>query len=46
MDAAAAASPPHVGTRPFQRLNRAEYARVVHDLLGLTVDPADWLPPT
>jgi hypothetical protein len=32
------------GTRPFQRLNRAEYARLVHDLLGLTVDPAEWLP--
>lgn len=33
------------GTRPFQRLNRAEYARLVSDLLGLTVDPAEWLPP-
>ena len=41
----AAAARPHAGTRPFQRLNRAEYARVVHDLLGLTVDPEDWLPP-
>ncbi len=41
----AAASRPYAGTRPFQRLNRAEYARVVHDLLGLTVDPAEWLPP-
>ena len=33
------------GSRPFQRLNRAEYARLIQDLLGLTVDPADWLPP-
>jgi hypothetical protein len=32
------------GTRPFQRLNRAEYARVVYEILGLTVDPAEWLP--
>ena len=41
----AAAARPYAGTRPFQRLNRAEYARVIHDLLGLTVDPEDWLPP-
>jgi hypothetical protein len=33
-----------VGSRPFQRVNRAEYARLVHDVLGLTVDPAEWLP--
>jgi len=32
------------GARPFQRVNRAEYARLVYDLLGLTVDPGDWLP--
>ena len=32
------------GTRPFQRVNRAEYARLVNDLLGLTVDPSEWLP--
>jgi hypothetical protein len=32
------------GTRPSQRLNRAEYARLVQDLLGLTIDPAEWLP--
>jgi hypothetical protein len=43
LDAAARANR-RVGTRPFQRLNRAEYARLVHDLLGLTVDPAEWLP--
>ena len=41
----AALARPHAGTRPFQRLNRAEYARVIHDLLGLTVDPEEWLPP-
>ena len=41
---AAAAARPFVGSRPFQRLNRAEYARVVYDLLGLTVDPEEWLP--
>ena len=32
------------GTRPFQRVNRAEYGQLVHDLLGLTVDPGEWLP--
>jgi len=34
----------HVGSRPFQRLNRAECAQLVHDLLGLTIDPGQWLP--
>ena len=33
-----------MGTRPFQRVNQAEYARLVFDLLGLTVDPSEWLP--
>lgn len=33
------------GTRPFQRVNRAEYQRLVQDLLGLEVDAAEWLPP-
>ncbi len=32
------------GTRPFQRVNRAEYAQLVYDLLGLTIDAAEWLP--
>jgi hypothetical protein len=32
------------GSRPSQRLNRAEYARLVKDLLDLTVDPSEWLP--
>jgi len=32
------------GTRPFQRLNRAEYAQQIKDILGLTVNPEEWLP--
>ncbi|HSF16414.1 MAG TPA: DUF1592 domain-containing protein [Vicinamibacteria bacterium] len=32
------------GTRPSQRLNRAEYGRLVQDLLDLTIDPSEWLP--
>jgi len=32
------------GFRPFQRVNRAEYARIVFDVLGLTIDPSEWLP--
>ncbi len=32
------------GTRPFQRLNRAEYAQQIKDVLGLTVNPEEWLP--
>ena len=40
----AAAAHPEPGERTFQRLNRAEYERAVHDLLGLTVDAGDWLP--
>ena len=32
------------GTRTFQRLNRAEYERAIHDLLSLDVDAGDWLP--
>jgi hypothetical protein len=41
----AAALRPDPGWRPFQRLNRAEYARAVQDLLGLEVDVAAFLPP-
>jgi hypothetical protein len=33
------------GWRPFQRLNRAEYARVVGDLLDQDVDVTAFLPP-
>ncbi|MGE0042237.1 MAG: DUF1592 domain-containing protein [Vicinamibacterales bacterium] len=40
----AAARAPAPGWRPFQRLNRAEYARAVHDMLGLDIDVAAFLP--
>jgi hypothetical protein len=36
---------PNPGRRTFQRLNRAEYARSVRDLLGVDVDVATFLPP-
>src|SRR5205085_1977788 len=42
VDARAADAPP--GRRTFQRLNRAEYARSVHDLLALDVDAGSYLP--
>jgi hypothetical protein len=41
----AAAQHPNPGRRPFQRLNRAEYAAAVHDLLDLDVDVTAYLPP-
>ena len=41
---AVASRNPDPGTRGFQRLNRAEYARAVEDLLGLEVDAGTWLP--
>src|SRR5262249_24578695 len=44
MDAAAAAKP-NPGWRPFQRLNRAEYARAVKELLAVDVDVSPFLPP-
>ncbi len=40
----AAAAHPRPGARRFQRLNRAEYERVVGDLLELDVDASRWLP--
>jgi len=40
-DAATHTSP---GRIPMQRLNRREYANAVHDLIGLDVDGAAWLP--
>ena len=43
MDEAAAAIP-NPGGRTFQRLNRAEYERSIHDLLGLQIDAGDYLP--
>ena len=36
---------PNPGYRPFQRLNRAEYARAVKDLLQIDVDVTTFLPP-
>ena len=45
VDAAAAAAPPDPGQRPFQRLNRAEYAQAIRDLVGVDIDPAALLPP-
>jgi mono/diheme cytochrome c family protein len=41
----AAALNPNPGWRPFQRLNRAEYARSIRDLLGLQLDVTTFLPP-
>jgi hypothetical protein len=39
-----AAAKPNPGVRTFQRLNRAEYASAVRDLLNLDVDAGNWLP--
>ena len=36
---------PNPGGRSFQRLNRAEYERAIHDLFGLDVAAGRWLPP-
>jgi len=41
---ALAASDPNPGWRPFQRLNRAEYAREVRAILDLDVDVTAFLP--
>ncbi|MDZ7778908.1 MAG: DUF1592 domain-containing protein [Gemmatimonadota bacterium] len=35
---------PNPGSRPFQRLNRAEYGRSVRNLLNLEIDAGDYLP--
>jgi hypothetical protein len=35
---------PNPGYRSFQRLNRAEYKAAVKDLLGIDIDPGQWLP--
>ncbi|MDH3225169.1 MAG: DUF1587 domain-containing protein, partial [Gemmatimonadota bacterium] len=35
---------PEPGSRPFQRLNRAEYEQAVFDLLGLQIDASAFLP--
>ena len=44
LDALADANP-IPGHRTFQRLNRAEYAQSIRDLLGFDVDAASFLPP-
>ena len=41
----AAALNPNPGYRPFQRLNRAEYARAVKAVFALDVDVTAFLPP-
>jgi hypothetical protein len=41
----AADAAPNPGRPPLARLNRAQYANAVHDLLALNVDPALLLPP-
>ncbi len=33
------------GGRTFQRLNQAEYAASIHDLLGMDINAGDYLPP-
>ncbi len=40
-----AALHPNPGRRPFQRLNRVEYAAAVRDLLDVDVDVTAYLPP-
>ena len=41
----AATLKPNPGSRPFQRLNRAEYRAAVKDLLNVDVDVTTYLPP-
>ena len=40
-----ARGPSVLGARRFQRLSRAEYERVIHDMLGLEVNAGTWFPP-
>src|SRR5262249_20173588 len=40
----AAAAKPKLGIPGVHRLNRTEYANAIHDLLGLNIDPAVYLP--
>jgi hypothetical protein len=40
-----AALHPNPGSRSFQRLSQTEYARSIHDLLGIDIDVAALLPP-
>ena len=41
----AAALEPHPGSVGVHRMNRAEYANAIRDLLGLTIDASGLLPP-
>ncbi|PZN34563.1 MAG: hypothetical protein DIU71_02290 [Proteobacteria bacterium] len=43
LDRAAAANP-NPGTVPLHRLNRAEYANAIEEILGLKIDPTTLLP--
>ena len=45
LDEVEAAKGPNPGNVGLHRLNRAEYANAVRDLLGVTVDPSALLPP-
>jgi cytochrome c5 len=45
MDRKAAARGLNPGSVVLHRLNRTEYANVIHDLLDLEIDPAKFLPP-
>ncbi|MSR35286.1 MAG: DUF1587 domain-containing protein, partial [Gemmatimonadetes bacterium] len=45
VDAAALKAPPQLGERRFTRLTRAEYERVIKDVLDLEVNAGRWLPP-
>ena len=40
-----ATSETHTGPKVLHRLNRYEYGNAIRDLLGLDVDPRDFLPP-
>src|SRR6202008_1008526 len=41
----AAIAHPNPGRSTIHRLNRAEYANAVRDLLGVEIDPRAYLPP-
>src|SRR5215475_8315427 len=45
IDRKAAARPLNPGSVVLHRLNRTEYATVIHDLLDIEIDPAKYLPP-
>src|SRR5439155_8369904 len=40
----AAAAKPKLASPGVHRLNRTEYANAIHDILGLDIDPAVYLP--